>query len=54
MIRIVRKETLIKQVIMGRIFKSGNSEIVDLDRSSLCRTSPLILDSNIYRAYVEI
>ena len=37
----------------GPNFRSGNSEILDLNRSSLCQASPLILNSSIYRASVE-
>ena len=47
MIRVVRKETLNQKSHYGLNFRSGNSEIVDLDRSSLCRASSLILDSSI-------
>ena len=53
MTRVSRRETLIIQDIMDRNLDLEISEIIDLDRPSLCQASPLIVNSNICRAYVK-
>ena len=51
MTRVVRNPNQILQ--HGPNFRFENSEIVILDRSSLCQASLFNLDSNIYRDFVE-